>query len=120
MKAPRWRPKWKSDELTDGWSPVPSQIVSNEEYVPTPPTREQRHVSHILRESSRLRAAALGVTRREFLGTSCGMAAAFLAMNEVFGRFFDVHPAEAWEAAAVAERQPPNQFIFDIQTHHVA
>jgi len=48
------------------------------------------------------------------------MAAAFLAMNTVFGRFFDVSPAEAWEAAAATERQPQSQFVFDVQTHHVA
>jgi len=41
----RWRRKWERDHLTDGWSPIPTQIVSNEEYVPMPPTREQRRVA---------------------------------------------------------------------------
>ena len=85
-----------------------------------PPTREQRRVADRLRETSRLHAAALGVTRRQFLASPCGMAAAFLALNTVFGRFFDVSPAEAWEAAAATERQPQSQFVFDVQTHHVA
>ena len=120
MSAPRWRRKWERDLLTDGWSPVPTQIVSNEEYLPLPPTPEQQHVAHRLRETSRLHAAMLGLTRRQFLASSSGMAAAFLAMNAVFGRFFAVDPAEAWEAAAVSERQPPGQFVFDVQTHHVA
>src|SRR5213594_1139604 len=88
----RWQRKWERDHLTDGWSPIPTQIVSNEEYVPMPPTREQRRVADRLREMSRLHAAALGVTRRQFLASPCGMAAAFLAMNAVFGRFFDVSP----------------------------
>ncbi len=116
----RWQRKWERDHLTDGWSPIPTQIVSNEEYVPMPPTREQRRVADRLREMSRLHAAALGVTRRQFLASPCGMAAAFLAMNAVFGRFFDVSPAEAWEATAATERQPQGQFVFDVQTHHVA
>src|SRR2546425_12463874 len=116
----RWRRKWERDHLTDGWSPIPTQIVSNEEYVPMPPTREQRRVADRLRETSRLHAAALGVTRRQFLASPCGMAAAFLAMNAVFGRFFGVSPAEAWEATAATERQPQGQFVFDVQTHHVA
>lgn len=119
MSAPRWRRKWERDHLTDGWSPVPTQIVSNEEYLPLPPTLEQRRVAHRLRETSRLNARRLGVSRREFLGSTCGMAAAFLAMNQVFGRFFDVDPAEAWEAAAVSERLPRGEFVFDVQTHHV-
>ena len=50
----RWQRKWERDHLTDGWSPIPTQIVSNEEYVPMPPTREQRRVADRLREMSRL------------------------------------------------------------------
>src|SRR5262249_20708602 len=112
--------KWERDLLNGGWSPLPTQIVSNEEYLPAPPTRDQQRVAHRIREASRLHAAALGLTRRQFLGSPCGMAAAFLAMNAVFGRFFDVDPSEAFDAAAVAERLPPGLFVFDVQTHHVA
>ena len=36
----------------------------------------------------------LGMTRRRFLASSAGMATAFVAMNEVYGRFFDVNPLE--------------------------
>src|SRR5215470_56307 len=112
MNTPHWRRKWEQDLSTDGWSPLPTQIVSNEEYLPLTPTPGQQRVAHRLREMSRRHAAMLGVTRREFLGSSCGMAAAFLAMNAVFGRFFNVDPAEAWDAAAVAERLPQGQFVF--------
>ena len=47
------------------------------------------------------------------------MAAAFVAMNEVFGRYFTVHAAELAEPAARAELWPKSPFIFDVQTHHV-
>ena len=120
MRERRWRRKYEHDLLTDGWSPIPTRIVSNEEYLPIPPTAEQRQVAHRLRETSRRYAAALGMTRRQFLGSPCGMAAAFLTMNAVFGRYFDVSPVEALEAAAATERQPRGQFVFDVQTHHVA
>ena len=120
MARAAWRRKSDIDALTDGWSPVPTQIVSNEEYAPLPPTMEQQRVAHRLREMSRDHAKALGVTRRQFLGSSCGMAAAFLVMNEVFGPVFDVRPVEAWEAAATVERPPLGPFVFDVQTHHVA
>jgi hypothetical protein len=49
------------------------------------------------------------------------MAAAFLAMNEVFGRLFDVSPAEAQQPGVAAERAGAlaGQFIVDVQTHFV-
>ncbi len=49
------------------------------------------------------------------------MAAAFLAMNAVFGcRSFDVDPAEVLEPGAIAEKWPKKEFIFDVQTDHFA
>jgi hypothetical protein len=111
-----WLRKHDHDLAIDGFSPIPLQIVSNEEYLPLPPTAEQQRVALRLRELSTRHAKKLGLSRRAFLGTSCGMATAFLAMNTVFGRFFAVDPAEAWQASA---RQPSKEFVFDIQTHHV-
>src|SRR5207247_4809127 len=48
------------------------------------------------------------------------MAAALLAMNEVFGRFFDVRPIDMFESEAFAASGPPqNLFVLDDQTHMV-
>jgi predicted TIM-barrel fold metal-dependent hydrolase len=44
------------------------------------------------------------------------MAAAFAAMNSVFGPFFGVEAAEILEPAAGSG---PTYFVFDVQTHHV-
>lgn len=74
MKISRWGRKGQSDLLTDRWSPVPTHIVSNEEYPRRRPTLEQQTVAHRLREMSRRHAKALGVTRREFLDSACGVA----------------------------------------------
>ena len=49
----------------------------------------------------------LGISRRTFLGSSGGMAATLLAMNEVFGRFFNVSLLEMFEPAAYAPAAPP-------------
>lgn len=116
----RWRRKWEWDLRTDGWSPVPTRVVSNEEYVPLPQTPEQKRVAELVRETARQNARALGWSRRKFLASGVGMAAAFLAMNRVFGKCFHVDPVEAFEPAAFAASQPAGQFIFDVQTHHVA
>ena len=54
-------------------------------------------------------------------GSACGMAAAFTAMNEVFGPLFEVGRAEAQEPEAAAARSEAlcGQFIFDDQLHFV-
>src|SRR6266446_8162969 len=66
-------------------------------------------------------AKKLGISRRQFLSGSGGMAASFLAVNEVFGsKFFKVSSEEMFEPAAFAENGPPkNLFVFDDQTHIV-
>ena len=53
--------------------------------------------------------------------TSCGMAAAFLAMNDIYGNVFQVAPAEAREPELMLARAQTlaGQFIFDVQTHFV-
>lgn len=99
--------------------PLPTQLVSNEEFPPLPQTAAQREVEvRLLAAAGRL-ASQLGVSRRNFLRTSGGMATALLAMNAVFGRFFDVREVEAAEPAAFRERTGEPVFIFDVQLHYV-
>jgi uncharacterized protein len=100
--------------------PIPTRLVSNEEFPPIPQTPSQRRVEdRILAEAGRL-APRLGLSRRQFLSRSGGMAASLLAMNAVFGRFFDVLPVEAADPAAFQERSGEPVFIFDVQLHYVS
>jgi predicted TIM-barrel fold metal-dependent hydrolase len=100
--------------------PIPTRLVSNEEFPPIPQTPSQRRVEdRILAEAGRL-APRLGLSRRQFLSRSGGMATSLLAMNEVFGRFFDVLPVEAADPAAFQERSGAPVFIFDVQLHYVS
>ncbi len=99
--------------------PLPTQLVSNEEFPPVPPTPAQRRVhARIVAEADRL-APRLGLSRRAFLRTSGGMALSLLAMNAVFGRFFDVTPVEAADPAAFKQRTGDPYFILDVQLHYV-
>jgi predicted TIM-barrel fold metal-dependent hydrolase len=107
------------DLETGAHTPIPTQIVGNGEYLPAPQTPEQRQVQARINALADIHGRRLGLSRRQFLRTSGGMAAAFMAMNDVFGRFFDVHAAELTEPAAHAEIWPKHPFIFDVQTHHV-
>src|SRR3954468_9606896 len=76
-------------------SPVPTQIVSSDEYLPVPQTEKQREVEARLKDMSDTLATKQGLSRRRFFQTAAGMAASFVAMNQVFGRLFEVSEAEA-------------------------
>jgi uncharacterized protein len=108
-------------ELNSFQSPVPTQIVSNGEFNPLPQTREQQRVEARIKELSEDLSPRHGMNRRQFLASSAGMAAAFLAMNEVFGSVFDVSLAEAQQPGVAAARSGAlaGQFIVDVQTHFV-
>ena len=100
-------------------SPIPTQIVSSDEYCPTPQTSQQREVEARLKATASVLARKQGLSRRTFFTTAAGMAAGFLAMNEVYGSFFDVTPAEAAipEMAEQRAASLKGQFIFDGHTH---
>jgi len=99
--------------------PLPTRLVSNEEFPSLPQTAAQRAVEErILAEAGRI-APRLGLSRREFLRRSGGIATSLLAMNAVFGRFFDVLPVEAADPGAFRARTGDPYFIFDVQLHYV-
>jgi len=72
---------------------------------PMPQTPQQRLLEQEILAGAERQARSLGMKRRQFMRTSCGMALAFAAMNSVFGRFFRVEAAELFEPAAVAENK---------------
>ncbi|MGD9589093.1 MAG: amidohydrolase family protein [Pyrinomonadaceae bacterium] len=111
-----WKQKCDVDEKL---LPLPTQIVSNEEFEPPDQTLEQKMVEHRTVELADEASRRLGVSRRSFLASSGAMAAAFLAMNSVFGKYFEVDAAEMFNPAVADERWPKKPFIFDIHTHHV-
>src|SRR5207245_7864757 len=88
--------------------------------LPHPQTEKQQRVAARSNELEDEAAKRLGMTRKQFLASSGGMAASFLAMNEVFGRFFDIRPVDMLIPAAYAETgAPPNLFVVDTQLHTI-
>ena len=75
--------------------PVPTQIVSSDEYFPSPQSAEQARVEARVKALGDELGRKRGLSRRAFFRTASGMAAAYVAMNEVFGHFFDASLAEA-------------------------
>jgi hypothetical protein len=102
-------------------SPVPTRMISNGEYMPHPQTRQQQHVEFRIKELAETASKKLGISRRQFLEGTGGLAASFIAINEAFGRsFFKVSPVEMYEPAAYSESGTPSDvYVFDDQTHIV-
>jgi predicted TIM-barrel fold metal-dependent hydrolase len=114
-----WIRQCEADEEKPIQSPLPTEICSNEEFIPPPQTAELARWEARIAEMAGACAKQLGLTRRRFLQTSGGMAVAMLAYNEVFGKTYEVAPIEALDPAAYAEKWPKTEFIFDNQTHHI-
>src|SRR3984893_7875009 len=100
-------------------SPVPTQIVSSDEYLPVLQSAKQREVEARLRDLSDRLARRAGPSLRRFFQTAAGMAASFVAMNQVFGRLFEASMAEAATPEMAAERAQAlsGQLITHASTH---
>jgi uncharacterized protein len=106
-------------ELVPTNTPIPTQIVSSDEFYPDPQNEKQREVEHRLLAMADDLGGKQGLDRRRFFQTAAGMAASFVAMNEVYGPLFDVSKAEAATPAMAQERANAlkDQFIMDMHTH---
>jgi uncharacterized protein len=120
--------KFLSDEMISGLlpaeshsfpSPVPTQIVSSDEFAPVPQTARQREVEARLAAMSDRLARRQGLSRRRFFQTASGMAASFVAINQVFGPLFAASEAEAAtpEMANARADALAGQMIIDGHTH---
>jgi hypothetical protein len=88
--------------------------------MPMPQTKEQKRIEARTNELADAAAKKLGMSRRKFMTTTGGMAATFLAMNEIFGRYFNISRDALFESEAFAADGPPKDlFIFDDQLHMI-
>src|SRR3977135_1355580 len=106
-------------ELVQHKTPIPTQMVSSDEFYPDPQNERQREVEARLLAMADDLGGRRGLSRRRFFQSAAGMAASFVAMNEVYGPLFDVTRAEAATPAMAEERASAfkDQFIMDMHTH---
>jgi uncharacterized protein len=106
-------------ELLSQRTPIPTQMVASDEYFPAPQNEKQPEVEARLLAMADELGAAQGMDRRRFFQTSAGMAASFVAMNEVYGQLFAVTRTEAATPALAQERADSlkDQLVFDMHTH---
>ncbi|OAI51344.1 hypothetical protein AYO44_00610 [Planctomycetaceae bacterium SCGC AG-212-F19] len=114
-----WVRQCDLDAQNDAAPPIPSRIASNEEFIPPPQQAAQLEYETRLLKLSEEHARAQGISRRDFLRSGSGMAAALFALNQVFGKCYSVDAAELQDQKAFEEKWPKDQFVFDVQTHHV-
>jgi len=100
-------------------TPIPTQIVASDEYFPAAQNAKQREAEARMLDLGDRQARRMGVSRRRFFQTAAGMAAGFVALNQTYGRFFDVSEAEAAtpEMADARADALKGQFIMDMHTH---
>ena len=104
-------------------SPIPVQFVSSDEYMPAPQTAQQREFEVRIKEMGSELAKRHNMTRRSFFKTAGGMAAAFVAMNEVHAKgsapIYQIEKSEHLNLDVAQARADSlkNQFVMDMHTH---
>jgi hypothetical protein len=114
-----WIPKWVRDRKKGVESAMPTQVVSNEEFVPRPQTTRQRQFEDLIGVMAEEKAKKLGLDRRTFMSSSMGLATCFMASNIVWGNnAFAVDEIETLEPGAYEDKYPKSKyFIVDVQAH---
>jgi uncharacterized protein len=105
--------------------PIKLEPVSNGEFEPRPADARLGAIQRLAHERAAEHARRLGLSRRQFLGTSAGAATVLLAVNQLGcgngkngGRYVIPEAAAEDDAAARASLEG-DELIFDVQTHHV-
>jgi hypothetical protein len=116
--------------------PVDVYPCSNGEFVPPPPTRQQRMVMELAEAETERWRRKFGMNRRDFVRSAAAMTIGFWAIDAIGGRFGDTrfgsyasaHNTATTDACDLewAGRKGletlhnlPGEFIFDVQSHHV-
>lgn len=105
--------------------PVKLDETSNGEFEPRPLPRHSVLANERALEQVGVNARRLGVSRRQFVTSSAGVATTLLAFNEVHaalgrtGSYYEVPRLAALDGAAADSVLAKREFIFDIQGHHV-
>ncbi|MGH8585002.1 MAG: amidohydrolase family protein [Gammaproteobacteria bacterium] len=105
--------------------PIKLDTTSNGEFLPRPLPHSVQLAKELAHERAAETARRLGMSRRAFLKSLSGAALTLMAMNETNARaglrggYFNVGREAPYEPEAARETLAGQEFIFDIQCHHV-
>ena len=104
-------------------SPIPFHHGSNGEFVPREPDEKVRRAEELYRRMVDERAPRLGMSRRAFIDSMAGTATALAVIQQLGGCGDDggypIDGGATWDADQACEELGGDQFVFDVQTHHV-
>ena len=105
--------------------PVKLDATSNGEFVPIPLEPVHHHANFLAHETATSNAKRLGLDRRGFLVSACGVAGSLLGMNTAYaqagktGGYFELDKTAALDQVAARSAVDGDEFIFDVQGHFV-
>jgi len=105
--------------------PIKIDTTTNGEFSPRPLEKCNQCANDLARAKADTNSRHKNVSRRSFLTSTCGAASTLLAFNTAqaaFGKtggFYEISAAAALDSAAADAALTGNEFIFDIQGHHV-
>jgi uncharacterized protein len=121
--------KKKSAPELEPCSPIPFRTGSNGEFVPRPETAQDRRAEAMYRALVDDRSRKLGVSRRDFIHSASGTAAALLVINQVYGcggkrskgedGRYAVDEESTLDEGKACEELEGDELVIDVQTHHV-
>jgi hypothetical protein len=109
--------------------PIKLDSTSNGEYEPIPLSPIERHAKRVALVETADAAQRLGLSRRGYLKSACGAAATLLAFDRVLaagregrsaGGHYAVPREAAYEPQLAQATVGGDEFIFDVQLHHVS
>jgi uncharacterized protein len=107
--------------------PIKLDTTSNGEFEPVPLWPANLEANRLAHEAASIHSKKLGLSRREFLISSCGAASTLLAFNTAnaaagkTGGFFDLPRDAALDQQLARAQVGPakEEFIFDVQGHFI-
>lgn len=115
------RRKRKSQGEAAPQSPITFRPCSNGEFSPIPETARDRRAASEFGRLVEDKHRRLGLSRREFAESACGLAAALLTINAVYGcnrePAYGITPDMAEDMGRACAALSGDEFIFDVQVH---
>jgi predicted TIM-barrel fold metal-dependent hydrolase len=105
--------------------PVKLDTTTNGEFAPIPLEPIHRHANLLAQEAASANARRLGLDRRSFMVSACGVASTLLGMNSAYavlgprGGYYDLPKEAGLDLYAARSAVDGNEFIFDVQGHFV-
>ncbi len=105
--------------------PVKLDTTTNGEFAPIPLEPVHHEANHLASEAADANSRRLGLDRRSFLVSACGVASTLLSMNAAYaksgprGGFYELELESALDMQLARSSVDGGEFIFDVQGHFV-